>query len=343
MEYYRDVFTLSTWEAFRDAGASVTAFSRNKSAAASRLLTGDQLLCYLKGKIGWVGALEVTGPASMSEDSIWGVTRFPVRVPVKPLVVLPPELMLPMSALEGRLSFYRAGMVPAMFSAHLQGSPGRMSTADGETIYKALLAHEDGVRERIQNVEVASGALEESSPNTSHSEAQLLLARWGASTGCNVWIPRADRQRLSRASRGEMPPLLEQLPYLFGGRVKTVIENIDVIWLRGEHVVAAFEVEHSTSIYSGLLRMSDLVASIPNLNISLFIVAPNERRGNVLSEITRPTFQALQTPLSRLCGFISYEKLTSEFEHLGPRLHNFRPEGIADLAEFASGAGDPPR
>ena len=48
---------------------------------------------------------------------------------------------------------------------------------------------------------------------------------------------------------------------------------IDVLWLQGEAIVAAFEVEHTTTIYSGLLRMADLVSMQPNLKLDLFIVA----------------------------------------------------------------------
>src|SRR6185312_3336015 len=98
------------------------------------------------------------------------------------------------------------------------------------------------------------------------------------------------------------------------------------------------EVEHSTSIYSGLLRMSDLVALIPNINISLYIVAAGSRRAAVRAELGRPTFRALPTSLSAVCGYIAYEKLTAEYEQLAHRLHNFRPEGIRDIAEFFDGA-----
>jgi len=37
--------------------------------------------------------------------------------------------------------------------------------------------------------------------------------------------------------------------------------------------------------------MSDLLALQPNLNIDLFIVAPESRREKVRQEILRPTFQ----------------------------------------------------
>ncbi len=69
----------------------------------------------------------------------------------------------------------------------------------------------------------------------------------------------------------------------------SLIEHIDVLWLRGNRVEAAFEIEHTTSVYSGLLRMADLVTLHPNIMIRLYIVAPDSRRAKVLSELVRPT------------------------------------------------------
>jgi hypothetical protein len=51
----------------------------------------------------------------------------------------------------------------------------------------------------------------------------------------------------------------ERLPTQFDKETNEIIEEIDVLWLSGQMIMAAFEVEHSTSIFSGLLRMSDLV------------------------------------------------------------------------------------
>jgi hypothetical protein len=51
-----------------------------------------------------------------------------------------------------------------------------------------------------------------------------------------------------------------------------------VLWLQGNAIQAAFEIESTTSIFSGLLRMADLIAMHPNLKIPLYIVAPAERR-----------------------------------------------------------------
>jgi hypothetical protein len=88
------------------------------------------------------------------------------------------------------------------------------------------------------------------------------------------------------------------------------IENIDVLWIKKRTVVRAFEVEHTTSIYSGILRMADLLALQPNLSIKSHIVAPMERRQKVLQEIGRPIFSLLESgPLSGVCSYLPYDSI----------------------------------
>ncbi len=65
---------------------------------------------------------------------------------------------------------------------------------------------------------------------------------------------------------------------MFGPKVLRTVRNIDVIWLGEGSVEAAFEIESTTSIYSGILRMADLIALVPGITIPLYIVAPDERR-----------------------------------------------------------------
>ena len=71
--------------------------------------------------------------------------------------------------------------------------------------------------------------------------------------------------------------MLDRLPLNYDETTLSTIEQIDVIWLKGRSIVRAFEVEHTTSVYSGLLRMADLLALQPNMNINLHIVAPDNR------------------------------------------------------------------
>ncbi len=65
--------------------------------------------------------------------------------------------------------------------------------------------------------------------------------------------------------------------------------------------------------------MADLLALQPNMNIRLHIVAPDERREKVFSEMRRPVFSLLERgPLSQSCTFISYDSVyaISSLEHL---------------------------
>ena len=106
--------------------------------------------------------------------------------------------------------------------------------------------------------------------------------------------------------------MLEELPTQFNDATTRTIELIDVLWLKGNSIESAFEVECTTSIYSGLLRMSDLLALQPNLSIKLYLVAPAPRRSKVDREIMRPTFRMRDTPLGKACGYLEMEELTEK-------------------------------
>jgi hypothetical protein len=125
-----------------------------------------------------------------------------------------------------------------------------------------------------------------------------------------VWVPRSDRGRVEAALDGDDVVLLDSLPLNYDETTIRTIEQIDVLWLKGRAIQRAFEVEHTTSIYSGILRMADLLALQPNMDIRLHIVAPQARREKVFTEIRRPVFSLLDRgPLADSCTYISYESL----------------------------------
>ena len=69
---------------------------------------------------------------------------------------------------------------------------------------------------------------------------------------------------------------------------------IDVLWLEKtpKRVIAAFEVEHTTSIYSGIMRMLDLALGAPEQAVQgLYLVAPDNREEQVREQLLRPAFQ----------------------------------------------------
>jgi hypothetical protein len=150
-------------------------------------------------------------------------------------------------------------------------------------------------------------------------QIQALLAKIGTEMGFKIWLPKADRGRVTKAWSPGPGELVNSLPLGYDPTTTATIEQIDVLWLKGRSIVRAFEVEHTTSIYSGLLRMADLVALQPNIAVKLHIVASVVRREKVLREIRRPVFSLLDgLVLWKTCTFLSYDRVReiSDLKHL---------------------------
>jgi hypothetical protein len=136
--YWLDLFTGKTWQEFQAAGSKVTGFRESNWKRAAHVKPCDIFLCYLTGVKRWVGILEVTGERHKDESPIFEDDIFPVRFPVKPLVILAPEQGVPMETFEGKLTFYQTGATSNQWTGHLRSSPTRYNEADGEAIASAI-------------------------------------------------------------------------------------------------------------------------------------------------------------------------------------------------------------
>lgn len=127
--------------------------------------------------------------------------------------------------------------------------------------------------------------------DATHTTIQGLLRDLGLALEFDVWVASNDRARPYGEGR-----LADGCLNHFPGKVEVGAEAarlIDVIWFQrgSQQVAAAFEVEHSTSIYSGIVRMLDLALGSPMGNGSrLFLVAPDNRRDEVAQQLRRPAF-----------------------------------------------------
>lgn len=141
---------------------------------------------------------------------------------------------------------------------------------------------------------------------------QSMIAKIGEVMGYKVWIPSHDRVLVKKSAGLKDETVLSVLPLNYNDITIKTIEQIDVLWIRRNTIVRAFEIEHTTAIYSGILRMADLLSLQPMLNINIHIVAPESRREKVFQEIQRPVFSLLESgPLSKCCSFITYENIDS--------------------------------
>jgi hypothetical protein len=179
-------------------------------------------------------------------------------------------------------------------------------------------------------------AVPHNEPGLTHDEIQLLLLNMGAALGLDVWVAANDRGKtVSGQAFSSLPRLRASLPTQFDPGLMKIIQNIDVLWLRGNGIEAAFEIEHTTSVYSGLLRMSDLVTLHPNFHIRLYVVAPDIRESKVLQEIVRPTFEGLPRPLREFCGCITYSRILVEAKTVTKYGSQLKPGFLNNIARFA--------
>ena len=154
----------------------------------------------------------------------------------------------------------------------------------------------------------------------SHSRMQAWLRDLGRALGFDVWIAANDRGRafggapLGDGCLAVLPDALRAAPGY------DAIRLIDVLWLEKSagRVAAAFEVEHSTSIYSGIVRLLDLALSdATGATKGLYLVAPDAREDDVRSQLARPAFRRVADLNVRYLPYSELEKNRESMARFG--------------------------
>lgn len=154
----------------------------------------------------------------------------------------------------------------------------------------------DLARVREEDAAARKARVAEEEGDRTHTEVQGWLRDLGLALGFQVWVAANDRARPCGGGRlgdgclAELPPALANAPGAEAVRL------IDVLWLEpGDgRVAAAFEVEHTTSIYSGIVRLLDLALGTEGSARGLFLVAPDGREDDVRAQLARPAFQRVR-------------------------------------------------
>ena len=139
-----------------------------------------------------------------------------------------------------------------------------------------------------------------------HSQVQTFLAGIGHLKRYEVYVPESDVGRLDW-SLTERFALRASIPSGFE-LVRGILSEIDVIWIKrgGETIEGLFEVEHSTTVYSGLLRFNDIRLTDPKVS-RFSIVSDENRRGLFVRQLFRPTFR--KSGLADLTSFLEYSNV----------------------------------
>ena len=300
---------------------------------------GDYLLLTVNKSL--AALAQIAGKPFKSDNEIWDNGLYPYRIPIRFLIVLRPhdrplllgEIrdvltsvwgptygwgILNQQLLEGDVAEKLVSAIktaPNSIEYFMEHLADELEEAAARRRSKAKEQSKKPPKQVVKEVkakvipEVPPVPDEQPTPKeaSAHHRTQDTLKRLGKITGCSVWIASNDKGREYKGKPlGDGP--LQKLPSLgLNEDAISRISLIDVIWIQQKAPVCAFEVETTTSIYSGLLRMSDLLAVVPALKINLFIVAPKDRQNRFLAELSRPTFRKIG--LSDYCRFIAIEDL----------------------------------
>jgi hypothetical protein len=147
----------------------------------------------------------------------------------------------------------------------------------------------------------------------SHSQVQTLLAGIGHVKGYDVYVPEYDLGKLDW-SLTERFPVQRQVPAGYD-QLRGILSEIDVVWIaRGRNdIEGLYEVEHSTALYSGLLRFNDVLLTNPRVT-RFSIVSNDVRRGLFSRQLSRPTFR--KSGLAEFCSFLEYANVLAWHERL---------------------------
>jgi predicted RNA-binding protein len=365
MAYFLNLFSPETYETFSQSSRNISGFRLRHQNAANRIHAGDRLVCYMTKLSRWVGVLEVTSDWYQDDAPLYSENDpFVIRFRVQPIAWLEKAKAIPIHEDDvwNSLSFTKGydknssrwtgrirtsliqleeGDAQFLESLILSQVNGRRTFEFDEREYEKFITHKIRRLDKEVSVSVPQDTnIEAESVTGSPTEVresikvQALIARIGAKMGMKIWLPRNDRGAVLAEWRDDTDVLLDVLPLNYDETTIKTIEQIDVLWLRGRSIVRAFEVEHTTSIYSGILRMADLLALQPNMDIKLHIVAPYSRRDKVFQEIQRPVFSLLEKgPLSESCTYISYDSMRELSQER--RLAHLSDSVLDDLAEEA--------
>ncbi|ERK32467.1 hypothetical protein [Clostridium intestinale] len=143
-----------------------------------------------------------------------------------------------------------------------------------------------------RHLEVQNEIKEESE----HLKMQFLLTEIGNSLGYDVFVAINDRTRSLNGKSLEFITIPELPSLSLPKEVLRTISLIDVIWInkQSNEIECAFEVEKSTSIYSGILRLIDLGLSLGSKESNFFLVAPDLREKEIITQLKRPSFKDIE-------------------------------------------------
>lgn len=282
-------------------GKAVPAITR-----INEIKPGDRIVYYCTGDSVIKGIYEVVQPL-YAEEKQWPGSPF--QFEIKPIIELedPLDFRLLLSSLEllsGLPDLRKWGMI----LMGITNSVKPLSEHDYNLIEESLTKAQK--QSNIEKEEV-----EGKEPNyRQHLLLQHQIAEWGLNNDFRVHIATGDKNKIGE----KLPRILDDIPKFHRDLIVDIAKRIDVLFFEKERDILthAFEVEHTTNIYSGLLRLNDIAESYPSKEVKFYIVSHKDNKDKFYRELERPSFYLL----SRYgCEFVDYEQVAEQWKELKNR------------------------
>jgi hypothetical protein len=151
-----------------------------------------------------------------------------------------------------------------------------------------------------------------------HNEILWALASLAKAAGFDVYVGKKEQSSTWNATRlGDLsvsvPPFIASAAQFTADKVA----QIDLMWLDRAEPVIAFEVEHTSSITSGIERFHELLRLRPNLAGWIVLVAPKSRRRKLTDVLTKSHFVGAPMYMDTKLRYLWYSDVQEFCEKFG--------------------------
>ena len=273
-----------------------------------RIKAGDKIVYYCKGDYVIKGIYEV-GKLQYEKEEQWPDT--PLQFEIIPILEL--DIPYDFRPLISSLDLFKGISDPRRWGLVFMGmnnSIKSMTDNDYEIIEKSLIK----AKQQEGQIDIEGDDQLELPNYRQHLLVQHQISEWGIKNGHRVHVAINDRNKIKE----NLPELLDDIPKFHEEGILEIAKWIDVLFFdrEREFLTHAFEVEHTPTMYSGLLRLNDIAERYPYEKTKYYIISDDKYRMKFDQELDRPSFYMLR---QRNCTFRNYKEVDKEWRNLKNR------------------------
>lgn len=282
-------------------GKVIPAFER-----INEIKKGDKIVYYCKGDSVIKGIYEINR-INFAKEKKWSGSPF--QFELKPIIEL--DEPLEFKPLISSLDLFKHLDDVRKWGMSLQGKYNSIKPLTDKDYNLILKSVENAEKSFIEEKEEYEEELEDYG---THLLQQYKIAEWGLKNGYRVHIAINDKNKIKE----KLPKVLEEIPKFHAEDIVNIAKRIDVLFFRKERDILthAFEVEHTTNIYSGLLRLNDIAEKYPPGNTKYLIISNDNNKDKFYRELDRPSFSLLK---DQKCEFFNYKEIDEEWKEVKNR------------------------